>query len=80
MRGGEGAWQHSQIDEAEEQYGMGSQHGRMGWDEDATPTEREPLQRAVESSTSSVKTKVSWSNEIIEHMRTPSDSSERYDL
>jgi hypothetical protein len=79
---GEGAWQHSQIDEAEEalQYGMGSQRSRMGWDEDndATPTEHGIMQRAVETSTSSVKTKVSWNNEIIEHMRTPSDSSERY--
>lgn len=80
---GEGAWQHSQIDEAEEQIqnGMGSQLDRMGWgDDDATPTEQGMLQRAVETSTSSVKTKVSWNNEIIEHLRTPSDSSERYDL
>jgi hypothetical protein len=76
--GPEEAWQHSQIEEELMQYGMGSQQGRMGWDDDATPTENGHMERGVDSG--GVKAKVSWNNEIIEHMRTPSDSSEPYDL
>lgn len=70
------AWQYSQRDD---QYGMGSQYDRMGlpvWDD---PTSGH-AERAVDSSTSNAKAKVSWSNEIIEHSRTPSDCSDNCEL
>ena len=80
----DGGWQHSQRDE---QYGMGSQHhqhgrmGLLGWEDDRDVTKSpEPMERPVDSGTSTVKTRVSWNNEIIEHLRTPSDSSDHYDL
>ena len=81
-----GGWQHSQR---EEQYGMGPQHhqygetGAPGWgyegmgDVGRSP---EPMERPVDSGTNTAKAKVSWNNEIIEHLRTPSDSSDHYDL
>lgn len=75
------AWQHSQRDEPPMQYGMGSQHGRKGVWSDKTDTTRGPdsMERAVDSGSGTAKAKVSWNNEIIEHVRTPSDSSEHYD-
>ena len=78
--GAEGVWQHSQIEEEMNEYGIGSQ--RVGWEDlDATPTEHGTgVQRAAASTASGAKAKVSWNNEIIEHLRTPSDSSEPYDL
>ena len=68
-------WQHSQREDQLMQYGMGSQYDRMGlpvWDD---PT-RGHTEREVDSGTSNAKAKVSWNNEIIEHLRTPSDCSE----
>ena len=83
--GMDGVWGHSQRDE---QYGMGSQLGGMGsqlggmgllgW-EDEEDDARTPTERPVDSGTSTAKAKVSWNNEIIEHLRTPSDCSDHYD-
>ena len=77
--GAEEAWPHSQIDEEVNQYGMVSQD--VEWEDvDATPTEHGPVHKAVDSNANGAKTKVSWNDMIIEHLRTPSDSSERHDL
>ena len=80
----EEAWQYSQGDELSMQYGIGSQPDGMGlpgW-EDKGDTSRDPEseERAVDASANTAKAKVSWNNEIIEHLRTPSDCSDRYDL
>ena len=81
-----GGWQHSQR---EEQYGMGPQHhqyggtGAPGWGHEGmgdVGRSPEPMERPVDSGTNTAKAKVSWNNEIIEHLRTPSDSSDHYDL
>ena len=78
-------WQHSHRDDKSvQQPGTESRHVRMVLpvhrDEGDLTRRRGSVERDVDSGAAAVaKTKVSWNNEIIEHVRTPSDSSEHYD-